>query len=107
MEFYPTLLESAGIQPPQGQTPDGVSLFPFFHGASTHDRKRLFWHFPCYLGKATPSSAIREADFKLIEFFEERGRIEFFNLKSDPNEEKYIAALMPDKAAALSKTLRS
>lgn len=107
VDFYPTLLDLAGIKPPEGQAFDGVSLVPLLHGASTLDRKRLFWHFPCYVGRATPASAIREGDFKLIEFFEEGGRVELFNLKSDPNEEKNLAALMPDKAAALSKTLRA
>lgn len=107
VDFYPTLLELAGIKPPEGQVLDGVSLVPVFHGASTLDRKRLFWHFPCYVGRATPASAIREGDFKLIEFFEEGGRVELFNLENDPNEEKNLATLMPDKAAVLSKTLRA
>ena len=107
VDFHPTLLELAGIKPPEGQALDGVSLVPLFHGASTLDRKRLFWHFPCYVGRASPSSAIREGDFKLIEFFEEGGRVELFNLKNDPNEEKNLADLMPDKAAALAKTLRA
>ncbi len=107
VDFYPTLLELAGIKPPEGQMLDGVSLFPLLHGASTLDRKRLFWHFPCYVGRATPSSAIREGDFKLIEFFEEGGRVELFNLKIDSNEEKNLAVSMPDKAASLTKTLRA
>ena len=106
VDFYPTLIELADIQPPEGQVLDGVSLVPLFHGASTLDRQRLFWHFPCYVGRATPASAIREGDFKLIEFFEEGGRVELFNLRNDPNEEKNLADFMTDKAEALSKTLR-
>lgn len=107
VDFYPTLLELAGIQPPAHQALDGASLVPLFQGKSTLDRKRLFWHFPCYVGRATPSSALREGDFKLIEFFEEGGRVELFNLKTDPHEENNLALLMPDKAAALTKTLRA
>ena len=107
VDYYPTLLELAGIKPPERQTLDGVSLVSLIHGAPTVERKRLFWHFPCYVGRATPSSAIREGDFKLIEFFEGRGRVELFNLKNDPNEEKNLATMMPDKAAALSMTLRA
>ena len=105
VDFYPTLLELAGIKPAKEQVLDGVSLVPALQGAATLERPRLFWHFPCYVGKATPSSAIREGDFKLIEFFEDGGRIELFNLKSDPNEEKNLAMAMPDKAAALAKRL--
>ena len=107
VDFYPTLLELAGIARPEGQVLDGVSLLPLFRGASALDRKRLFWHFPCYVGRATPSSAIREGDFKLLEFFEDGGRVELFNLKSDPVEEKNLAAVMPDKVAQLSETLRA
>ncbi len=107
IDFYPTLLELASIKPAEGQVLDGVSLAPLLQGDATLDRERLFWHFPCYVGKATPSSAMREGDFKLIEFFEEGGRVELFNLKNDPNEEKNLAAVMPDKAAALAKTLRA
>lgn len=68
VDWYPTLLELAGVNPPTGQTLDGVSLVSAFHGASEVVRPRLFWHFPCYDGVAAPSSAIREGDFKLIEF---------------------------------------
>ena len=107
VDFYPTLLDLAGIKPPGGQVLDGVSLVPLFRGEPMLDRKRLFWHFPCYVGKATPSSAIREGDFKLIEFFEEGGRLELFNLKSDPNEEKNLAISQPEQAATLAKTLRA
>lgn len=107
VDFYPTLLELAGIKPTAGPSLDGVSLVPLLHGAPTLGRKRLFWHFPCYVGRATPSSAIREGDFKLIEFFEEGGRVELFNLKNDPNEEKNLAEIMPDKAASLAKTLQA
>lgn len=107
IDIYPTLVELAGLKAPTGQVQDGVSMVPAFSGGATLNRPRLFWHFPCYVGKATPCSALREGDFKLIEFFEEGGHVELFNLKTDPNEEKNLAASMPDKAAALTKTLRA
>lgn len=107
IDIYPTLVELAGLKAPAGQVQDGVSMVPAFSGGATLNRPRLFWHFPCYVGKATPCSALREGDFKLIEFFEEGGHVELFNLKNDPNEEKNLAASMPDKAAALTKTLRA
>jgi arylsulfatase A-like enzyme len=107
VDLYPTLLDLAGIEPPRDQILDGVSLVPIFRGAATLDRQRLFWHFPCYVGKSTPSSALREGDFKLIEFFEDGGRRELYNLKSDPNEQRDLATSMPDKAAAMYQTLRA
>jgi arylsulfatase A-like enzyme len=107
VDLYPTLVELAGLKMPSEQVHDGVSLVPAFSGATTLNRPRLFWHFPCYVGKATPCSAVREGDFKLIEFFEDGGRVELFNLKTDPNEERDLAKSQPDKAAALTKTLRA
>jgi arylsulfatase A-like enzyme len=106
VDWYPTLLEMAGIQCPDGQTLDGTSLMPILRGETEWTRDRLFWHFPCYVGKATPSSAIREGDFKLIEFFENGGRRELYNLRDDPNEEHNLAATMPKKAEALYQTLK-
>jgi arylsulfatase A-like enzyme len=106
VDWYPTLLELAGIKPPGGHTLDGLSLMPLFHGAAELSRPRLFWHFPCYVGAATPSSAIREGDFKLIEFFEDGGRRELYNLKSDPSEQRDLSASLPDKAAALFRSLQ-
>ena len=107
VDIYPTLLELAGAAAQKDQILDGISLVPALRGESDLQRQRLFWHFPCYVGKATPSSAIREGDFKLIEFYEDGGRRELYNLKNDPNEERDLAKTQPEKAAALYRALRS
>lgn len=106
VDWYPTLLELAGVDAPKRTPLDGVSLVPIFKGDTKPERDRLFWHFPCYVGKATPSSAIREGDFKLIEFFESGGHVELYNLRDDPGEARDLAATMPEKAAALHETLK-
>lgn len=106
VDWYPTLLELAGLQPPQHHTLDGTSLVPAFQGESELKRERLFWHFPCYVGKATPSSAIREGDFKLIEFFEDGGHVELYNLRTDPGEEQDLAARMPKIVQTLHQALK-
>jgi len=107
IDFYPTLLELAGLPAPEGQQLDGMSLVPVFEGEASLPRPRLFWHFPCYVGRATPSSAVREGDFKLIEFFEDDGRAELYNLRDDPHEKKNLAATQPAKAATLSRSLHT
>ena len=106
IDWYPTLLELAGATPPANHVLDGISLVPVFRGEPTPPRDRLFWHFPCYVGRATPSSAVRERDFKLIEFFEDGGKRELYNLRTDPNEAHDLAATMPEKAAAMYATLQ-
>ncbi|GDY10699.1 aryl-sulfate sulfohydrolase [Planctomycetia bacterium] len=107
IDLYPTLLELAGAPAPSGQLQDGLSMVPLLKGEQTLKRERLFWHFPCYVGKSTPASALREGEFKLIEYFEDGGHHELYNLTSDPGEERNLAKSMPDKAAVLLKTLRA
>jgi arylsulfatase A len=106
VDWYPTLLELTGVKPPTDQKLDGISLVPALRGETSLSRERLFWHFPCYVGKATPSSAIREGDMKLIEFFENGGRRELYNLKTDPGEEHNLAEEMPKQADMLYRTLK-
>jgi arylsulfatase A-like enzyme len=107
VDLYPTLLELAGPPRPEGQVLDGVSLVPAFRGASMPARPRLFWHFPCYVGRATPASAVREGDFKLIEFFEDGGHVELYNLRDAPHEERDLAASQPARAKALAQSLHA
>ena len=106
VDLYPTLLELCGAAAPAGHRLDGTSLAGLLRGGRPPARERLFWHFPCYVGRATPSSAVREGDYKLIEFFEDGGRMELYNLRDDPNEKRDLAAAQPDRLAALSRTLR-
>jgi len=106
VDWYPTLLELAGCPAPTGHILDGVSLVPAFRGEPRLDRDQLFWHFPCYVGKATPASAIRHGDFKLIEFFENGGHVELYNLRSDPGEEHDLSARMPEKSESLRLALK-
>ncbi len=105
VDLYPTLLDLCGAAPPRGQPLDGASLAGLLGGGKPPARERLFWHFPCYVGRATPSSAVREGDYKLIEFFEDGGRMELYNLRDDPNEKRDLAASQPARVAALSRTL--
>jgi len=107
VDFYPTLVQLCGAKPPQGQPLDGTSLAGLLQGAAPPARERLFWHFPCYVGRATPSSAVREGDYKLVEIFEDGGRMDLYNLRDDPNEERDLAASQPDRVAALSRMLHA
>lgn len=107
IDLYPTLLDLADATPPPGQVLDGVSLAPLLRGTAAPARERLFWHFPCYVGKATPSSAIREGDYKLIEFFEDGGRHELYNLRDDPGERTDLARRDPERARTLTATLHA
>jgi arylsulfatase A-like enzyme len=105
VDLYPTLLELCGAAAPAGQTLDGTSLAGLLRGGKSPTRERLFWHFPCYVGRATPASAVRDGDYKLIEFFEDGGSVELYNLRDDPDEKRDLAASQPDRVAVLSRAL--
>lgn len=118
VDFYPTLLEVAGITPPDDDTLDGVSLLPLLKDPTADlDRAALFWHFPCYLQgsggrdsdrpfRTTPAGAIRMGDWKLIEYFEDGG-LELFNLREDLSESHNLADDRPSKRDELHATLRA
>ena len=106
VDWYPTLLELAGVKAPEGQVLDGISLVPALENNDLPARDSMFWHFPCYVGRATPSSAVRAGDWKLIEFFEEGGSFELYNLKQDPNEERDLSAKNPEKTEELRQILK-
>jgi arylsulfatase A len=104
-DFYPTLLDACGVKDDPQHIVDGVNLMPLLKQSGTINRDTLYWHYPHYHpGGATPYSAIREGDFKLIEFFEDN-RAELYNLKDDVGEKNDLAATMPDKAKDLRAKL--
>lgn len=96
-----TLFDLAGAPLPKGQPLDGAYLAALLRSESQIARSRMYWHFPGYVGRATPLSAIRDGDFKLIEFFEDGGCYELYNLCDDPSEHHDFAATMPEMASEL------
>jgi len=100
-DFYPTMLDMAGLPSVPDQHQDGVSLVPVLEGGSSLGRYEIYWHYPHYGNQgAGPGAAIRSGDFKLIEFYEDN-HIELYNLKDDIGEQRNLAADMPEKAEQL------
>lgn len=86
---------------------DGIDITGLFRGRASLDREVLYWHYPHYSDQGgTPSSAIREGDWKLIEFFED-GHLELYNLALDPGEQYNFASSFADKATELQGKLQS
>ena len=105
IDFYPTMLELASADRTPGQIIDGESLAPLLKGSGRLRRDTLFWHYPHYhAGGATPHSAIREQDWKLIEF-QEDGRTELYHLASDPQESDDVSSVNPGRNRALQRKL--
>ncbi|MBI5386450.1 MAG: sulfatase [Verrucomicrobia bacterium] len=103
-DFFPTLLELAGLPLQPERHRDGVSLVPLLRGGRLA-RGPLFWHYPHYGNQGgAPSGAVRDGDWKLIEWYED-GSLELFNLRDDLSETRNLAAAQPDKVKELHAKL--
>lgn len=115
IDFYPTMLDMAGVTKPSAHLLDGQSIVPLLKGAGDLERKAIFWHFPAYLQsnygypgrwRTTPAGVVRCGDWKLIEFFED-GRLELYNLKEDVGEKNNLAEKIPEKTKELHDLLKN
>ena len=105
-DFYPTMLDMAGLAARPKQHCDGESLTPLLKGDEMAERP-LYWHYPHYGNQGgSPSAAVRLGDFKLIEFFEDQ-HVELYNLAEDIGEANNLAMYMPEKVAELRQMLHA
>jgi arylsulfatase A-like enzyme len=105
IDFFPTLLDLAGVESKPKQTLDGVSLVPLLKGGSLPPRP-LFWHYPHYGNQGgEPASIIRSGDWKLIHYWED-GHNELYNLREDIGEQHDLAAVEAERAAGLWSQLQ-
>jgi arylsulfatase A-like enzyme len=104
IDWYPTLLELAGLKVPAAQKIDGVSLVPVLKGGSIPARP-LYWHYPHYGNQGgEPSSILMEDNWKLI-YYHEDGRHELYDIAADIGEQNDILAAHPERASAMQKRL--
>lgn len=103
-DFYPTILEMAGLPPRPTEHVDGVSLAPLLKQTGEIDRDTLYWHYPHY-HIAKPNGIIRHGDLKLIEFFEDR-RLELYDLAADPGETTDLVQKRPADVRRLHAMLK-
>jgi arylsulfatase A-like enzyme len=103
-DFYPTLLDLAGLSSQPTQHVDGVSLVPLIHG-ETIEQRDLFWHYPHYGNQGgEPSAIIISKDWKLIHYYED-GRRELYHLTEDVGEQHDLAAQHPNRVQQLGQRL--
>lgn len=109
-DFYPTILEMAGVKRYATASPvDGVSFVPMLteRGDTSKDRP-LVWNFPNVWGANGPGinmdCAIRKGQWKLVYFYD-TGKKELYDIPSDIGERHDVAASHPDVVKRLSKEL--
>lgn len=106
MDFFPTLLEAAGI--PLEQSSDGESLLPLFRQDATNfTREAIYFHYPNYAFHRSNrlGSAMRQGPYKLIERFDD-GSLELYHLGDDLGETNDLATTEPDRAQAMAAQLK-
>ena len=104
-DFYSTFVEAGGGVLPPNQTIDGLSLLPILRNPKVRlGRDSVHWHYPHY-HHDRPASAIRERDWKLIEYLDGTGDIELYHLSQDLGEKRNLADERKGKVADLRKKL--
>jgi len=111
-DLFPTILDMLNIQK-EIKDLDGLSLTPLFSEGGTINRDALYFHYPHYHHQGyKPAGAVREGDYKLIEWFEpallgEDNPVTLYNLSEDIGEENDLAGEMPELAARLREKLHT
>ncbi len=94
-DFYPTILELAGLPAEPEHHVDGKSFVAVLKG-KPFSRGPVYWHYPHYGNQGgAPAGAIRDGKWKLIEWYED-GRLELFDLESDIGETDSLSPRHPD-----------
>ncbi len=93
-DFYPTLLEIAGLPARPEQHVDGVSLVPLLRNPfAKFERGPIFFHYPHYANQGGfPSSAVRKGNHILIQDLED-GAYELYDLPTDPQQHNNLEQL--------------
>lgn len=106
-DFYPTIIEMAGIRNEQTpDTVDGISFVPLLLGTGDPSKDRaLIWNFPNIWGNNGPginlNCAIRKGDWKLVYYYE-TGEKELFCIPEDISEQHNLAHRYPQLVKNLS-----
>ena len=85
IDLAPTLLELAGLAPPD--TMQGRSLVPVFENAAASGRSAwLYEHFPVFPIPIPGITAVRTERYKYVEYQNDPRPPELFDLQADPRE---------------------
>lgn len=106
MDFFPTILELAGLPLQPELHCDGHSIVPLLNRPNDPGKERSFyWHYPHYHGSGwKPGAAIRRGNYKLIEFWE-YDLVQLYDLSKDPGEQHDLSERHPDLVKQLQREL--
>lgn len=109
VDLLPTLCEMCGAKPPADYAADGEDLSSALTGGAPRRSKPLFWEYGrndasfAYPAGAdrSPNVAMLDGDWKLLVSAAGTGA-ELYNMATDPNETKNLAAEQPDIAQRMT-----
>lgn len=103
-DWIPTLLALTGHAVPGGL--DGVDVSPLLTGRGAGPQRPFFWHFPHYNNQGgRPGGAMREGNWKLVEYYDAPEAPELYDLAADVGEQTNLAARQPERARAMRQAL--
>lgn len=105
-DFYPTFVELGGGKLPENQTIDGLSLLPVLKDENTAlKRNAIHFHYPHY-HHHRPAAAIREGEWKLLQYLDNTGEMELYNLAEDIGEKNDLSEEKKGRVADLKGKLQ-
>ena len=119
-DILPTLCELAGIEPPRDRAIDGESVLPALYGKAFRREGPVCWNFPVHEYAFVPPMALREGDYVLIAWFNDKPsgqlwmdwiktagpvRFELYDLARDLGQTQDLSARMPEKVRDMSAIL--
>lgn len=103
-DWIPTLLSLAGLPAPTGL--DALDVTPLLTGRGSGAPRPFHWHFPHYNNQGgRPGGAMRDGDWKLVEFYDDPAAPELYNLATDLSEKTNLAAQHPDRVRTMRASL--
>jgi arylsulfatase A-like enzyme len=104
IDLLPTVASSVGSK--FKHKVDGIDLTPALKGQKLN-REALYWHYPHYSNQGgIPGGAVRIADFKLFENYE-NGEVSLYNLKKDIGETKDLSSSEPTRVQDMRTKLHA
>lgn len=105
IDFYPTILKLLREDEGATQEVDGVDISLLLRVPGTKlERDTLYFHYPHYYKTTTPVSAVRQGNWKMLRYYED-GKVELYDLASDPAETTDLSEVFPARVKLLSLKL--
>lgn len=98
LDWFPTLLEMAGVDWSEQKQVRGRSMVNLLHGSRDKWSDHLFCQYSTHHQSRTHMRMYRTPEWKLIRDFRNEGRDELYDLKADPAEQKNLIASRNKKA---------